>query len=141
VRARGTRRSTTRRRAREAKRKTRAGSTSAKVNIAGSDCTAGISSIHALIDRSASEVIAKCLHRPEGRCVDSESQILAIKKFSCLTASRLILARQRGFFCESPTPIRNKVKAINCRPQRAIGAHDRRSARTRIRGDAAAVLP
>jgi len=90
---------------------------SAKVNIAGSGCTAGISSIRAVIDRSASEVVAKCLHRPERRFVDSESQILAIKKFSCLTASRLVLARQRGFFCESPTPIRNKVEVINCSPQ------------------------
>jgi hypothetical protein len=90
---------------------------SAKVNVEGSGCTAGISSIGDLIERSATEVVASRLQRLEGRCVDSESQILAIKKFSCLTASRLILARQRGFFCESPKPIRNKVRVINCRPR------------------------
>jgi hypothetical protein len=71
---------------------------SEKVNIAGSSCAAGISSIHAVVARQLSEVTASRRCCPEGLSADSESQILAIKKFSCLTASHLILARQSGFF-------------------------------------------
>jgi hypothetical protein len=76
---------------------------SVKVNIAGSGCAAGVSSIRAAIGRAATKVIASRRRRREGHCADSESQVLAIKKFSCLTALRLTLARQSRFFCESRT--------------------------------------
>jgi hypothetical protein len=68
------------------------------VNIAGSDCTAGTSALHALNERSAIDVIATHRHRQKARCADSESQFLAMKKFSWQPASRLIVARQTRFF-------------------------------------------
>jgi hypothetical protein len=51
-------------------------------------------SIRGVIARKANELFARS-RRPRGaRCADSESQILATKKFSCLTASRRIFTRQ-----------------------------------------------
>jgi hypothetical protein len=66
--------------------------------IAENDCAAIISAICASIDQHHADVIAtgKCL--PEARCTDSESRNLAIKKFSCSPASRLIVARQNRIF-------------------------------------------
>jgi hypothetical protein len=68
------------------------------VNIAGSDCAAAVSAIRAFDDRRAIDLIATHRCRPKARCVDSESQILAIKKFSQLARRRLIAARQNRIF-------------------------------------------
>jgi hypothetical protein len=68
-------------------------------NIAGSTCAAGISIIDTLKDRRAVDVIATDRGQLKARCADSESRILAIKKFSWSTASRRIVARQNRFFC------------------------------------------
>jgi hypothetical protein len=68
------------------------------VNIAGSDCAAGISITHASLDQCAITIIATHPGRLKARCADSESPFLAIKKFSCSAAWRLITARQNRFF-------------------------------------------
>jgi hypothetical protein len=67
-------------------------------DIAGSDCAAGIFVIHALNDRHAADVVATHRGLPKTHCADSESRFLAIKKFSCSPASRLIVARQNRLF-------------------------------------------
>jgi hypothetical protein len=72
--------------------------TFAIVNITGSDCAAGISVNIAFGMQHAIAVIATHRHRPKARCADSESRFLAINKFSRSPASRLIAARQNGFF-------------------------------------------
>jgi hypothetical protein len=56
--------------------------TSAFVNIEGNACAADVFMIHAWDDRRAISVIATHRDRPKAACADSESQILAIKKFS-----------------------------------------------------------
>jgi hypothetical protein len=71
---------------------------SAIVNIAGSDCAAGIFVIRAFEDRQVIDVIATHRCQPKVHCADSESRFLAMKKFSCWLASRLIVARQNRFF-------------------------------------------
>jgi hypothetical protein len=68
------------------------------VDIAGSDCTAAVFVIRAIDDRPADDAIAAHRSRSNTRRVDSESRFLAIKKFSCSPASRLIGARQSRFF-------------------------------------------
>jgi hypothetical protein len=68
------------------------------VNITGSDCAAGIFVIHTLLHQWAIAVIATHRYRSKARRADSESQFLAIKKFSCSPALRLIAARQNRFF-------------------------------------------
>jgi hypothetical protein len=68
------------------------------VNIEGNHCTAGVFAIHALHDQCAMDVVATHRVRLEGRFADSESRLLAINKFSCLPAPRLIAARQNRFF-------------------------------------------
>jgi hypothetical protein len=72
--------------------------THAIVSIAGNACAAAASLIRALHDRSLVIAIATRRRLPKRRCTDSESRILAIKKFSCSPASRLIGARQNRFF-------------------------------------------
>jgi hypothetical protein len=64
--------------------KVQQGPTSSFVNLAGNACTAAISAIHIIDDRHAINVIATHRRRPKAARADSESQILAIKKFSCL---------------------------------------------------------
>jgi hypothetical protein len=66
--------------------------------IAESDCAAIVSVIRILIDRHAADIIATDQCRSRAHCADSESRYLAIKKFSCPPASRLIAARQNQFF-------------------------------------------
>jgi hypothetical protein len=70
----------------------------ANVDIAGSGCAAGVSAVHTFNDRHAIDVMAipRCLQKT--RNTDSESRILAIRKFSCPPASRLNAARQIRFF-------------------------------------------
>ena len=67
-------------------------------DIARSDCTTAVFLIHAFDDRRGADVIALDQNRSNTRCTDSESRILAIKKFSCSPASWLIVARQSRFF-------------------------------------------
>jgi hypothetical protein len=71
---------------------------SAIVNIARNTCAAGISFIHASGVGSAIDVVATHQGRQKAVAADSESRFLAIKKFSCTTAWRLIAARQTRFF-------------------------------------------
>src|SRR3979490_3518895 len=68
------------------------------VNIARSARAAGLSVIRAFNDRRAIDVTAPRRCRLKARCADSESWFLAIKKFSCRPAWRLIAARQNRFF-------------------------------------------
>jgi hypothetical protein len=70
----------------------------ATVDIAGSACAAGVFANDAFDDRLAADIIAQLGDRRKAGYVDSESRILAIKKFSCPPASRLIGARQNRFF-------------------------------------------
>jgi hypothetical protein len=67
---------------------------SANVKITRSGCAAGVSVIHAFNAQHTLDAAAQHRSRPKARCVDSESSILAIKKFSCPPALRLIGARQ-----------------------------------------------
>jgi hypothetical protein len=82
----------------EAIRIVRANSTSTIVKIAGGDCAAGISSLRVGSEQHPVGVAATHLHQRKALGVDSESRILAIKKFSCKQPSRLIAARQIRFF-------------------------------------------
>jgi hypothetical protein len=68
------------------------------VNITRKPCAAGISLIHASSNQSTIRVVATHRRRQNAPLADSESRFLAIKKFSCTTASRLIAARQTRFF-------------------------------------------
>jgi hypothetical protein len=72
--------------------------TSAFVNIEGNACAADVFAIRACDDRCAIDVIATHRERPNAVGADSESQILAIKKFSRLRRLRLIRARQNRIF-------------------------------------------
>jgi hypothetical protein len=67
-------------------------------DIARSGCTTAISLIHAFDDQHGADVIAGRRSGSNARCADSESRILATKKFSCSPASSLIVARQIRFF-------------------------------------------
>jgi hypothetical protein len=68
------------------------------VNIAGSACATGLFVLRAFERSRAIGIVATHRRLSKARRVDSESRFLAIKKFSCLTASRLIGARQNRFF-------------------------------------------
>jgi hypothetical protein len=60
--------------------------TTSIVDGAGSDCAAGVFVIHIMRIERMIDSINCPLCRPKARGVDSESQFLATKKFSCLTA-------------------------------------------------------
>ena len=68
------------------------------VNIEGNHCIAGVFVIRALHDRCAIDLVATHRVRLKGGFADSESRFLAINKFSCSPAPRLIVARQNRFF-------------------------------------------
>jgi hypothetical protein len=68
--------------------------TSAFVNIEGSACAADVSLIHDNNARCVFDVIAAHSRREKAAGMDSESQFLAIKKFSRSQRWRLIGARQ-----------------------------------------------
>jgi hypothetical protein len=76
----------------------RANALHAFANIAGSACAAGVFAILSFNDRRAIDAMAVRRCRQKARVTDSESRILAIKKFSCPPASRLNAARQIRFF-------------------------------------------
>src|SRR6266403_3140759 len=73
-------------------------------NIARSDCAASISVTDSLKDRRVADIIATDRGRLKARCADSESRLLAIKKFSWSTASRRIAVRQNRFFSRIAAP-------------------------------------
>jgi hypothetical protein len=68
------------------------------VDIAGNACASGLSHTIASFNRRRTDVVAMLRRRQKARRADSESRVLAIKKFSCSPASRLIAARQNRFF-------------------------------------------
>jgi hypothetical protein len=68
------------------------------INIEGNACAADVSVILSRIDRHVADVVAGLEWRLKTRFADSESRILAMKKFSCSPASRRIGARQNRFF-------------------------------------------
>src|SRR5260370_41751898 len=74
------------------------------VNIARSACAAGTSVIDSLNDRRAVDVVATDRDRLKARCADSESRVLAIKKFSWSTASCRSVARQNRLFARIAAP-------------------------------------
>jgi hypothetical protein len=79
-------------------RKMQQRSTSAFVNIAGNACAAAISAIRFIDTRDAIDIGATHRRRRKGSSADSESGILAIKKFSRFPRRRLIAARQNPIF-------------------------------------------
>ena len=90
--------SATHRHVRAAMQKVQQRPASTFVNIAGNACAADVFTIHDRHHRRAIDVIATHSHRLKAACVDSESQTLAIKKFSWSQRWRLIGARQNRFF-------------------------------------------
>jgi hypothetical protein len=79
-------------------RAVRENATSAIVDIAESDCAAGVFVIPTSDDRYAIDVVSTDRCRLKACCADSESRFLAMKKFSRRPALRLIGARQNRFF-------------------------------------------
>jgi hypothetical protein len=61
-------------------------------------CAAIVSAIRASLHRTIADVFTTLECRFKVLCADSESRILAMKKFSCPPASGLIAARQNQFF-------------------------------------------
>jgi hypothetical protein len=72
--------------------------TSAFVNIAESHCGAGIFAIHTSGDLRVVDTIATRRGWLKVLSADSESSFLAMKKFSCIPASRRFGARQDRIF-------------------------------------------
>jgi hypothetical protein len=68
------------------------------VNITRNTCAAVVSLIPTSGVRSPIDVVATRQRKQKAPRADSESRFLAIKKFSCTTAWRLIAARQTRFF-------------------------------------------
>jgi hypothetical protein len=68
------------------------------VNVAGNACATGVFVIRAFNERCSIDVSTTHRRPLKTRCADSESRFLAIKKFSCSPALRLIGARQNRFF-------------------------------------------
>jgi hypothetical protein len=68
------------------------------IDAARNPCAAGVFETHTFNDWSAKDVIATDQWCLKERVADSESRFLAIKKFLCQPASRLIGARQNRFF-------------------------------------------
>jgi hypothetical protein len=85
-------------------------------NIAESSCAAGIFVIRAMYDRYAFDVVATHRWRPKALCADSESRFLAIKKFSCPPASRLIGARQNRIFARIAAPLIREAHGFRFAP-------------------------
>jgi hypothetical protein len=71
---------------------------SAIVNVVRNTCAAVVSLIHTSYVHSTIDIVATRRYRQKASLADSESGLLAIKKFSCTAAWRLIAARQTRFF-------------------------------------------
>jgi hypothetical protein len=67
------------------------------VNIAANPIAEGLCVIDACFDQGIFAAVVSRERRLKARRTDSESQFLAIKKFSCPPASRLIGTRQNPF--------------------------------------------
>jgi hypothetical protein len=102
------------------KQKVRERSRLSFVNIAENACAAGVFVIHTRHARCADRVIAHQRGCLKTSFADSESQILAMKIFSCLPRRRQIATRQNRFSCESRTADsqeRFSIEAIDrCEP-------------------------
>jgi hypothetical protein len=92
---------------------------SAIVNVARNTCAAVISLILTSYAHSTIDVVATHRCRQKALRADSESRLLAIKKFSCTTPWRLIAARQTRFFAgiaaadsESDFPLRRASQLV-----------------------------
>src|ERR1700689_2636352 len=79
-------------------RKVRGNAALTFVNMIENPIAEGLFVNHAGDGRGAIDPVASRERGPRTRCADSESPFLAIKKFSCPPASRLIDARQNRFF-------------------------------------------
>jgi hypothetical protein len=71
---------------------------SANVKIAGNACAADVFLTRLQCTQHVAHAIATHQAQPKVLCTDSESRILAMKKFSCATTSRRIGARQNRIF-------------------------------------------
>ena len=108
----------------------RANSMSTIVKIAESDCAAGVSSLHIESEQGAASIDATHLRRRKGLGADSESRILAMKKFSCAEPSCLIAARQNRFFARIAE---NRFAAAFCPRDASSGVCERpERARARV---------
>jgi hypothetical protein len=81
-------------------RAARENATPAIFKITKSHCAAGISVMRTFTGACAVDVVGSYQRELKARSADSESRFLAIKKFSCLAASRLISARQNRLFAQ-----------------------------------------
>jgi hypothetical protein len=99
----------------EAMRIVRENSTSAIVKIAENSCAAIVSVIRLLNGRQCARPVATHRGRMKTLGVDSESRILAMKKFSCAEPRRLIAARQnRTFERIAETDSRGTLSRARC---------------------------
>src|SRR6266550_1178229 len=112
-------------------RKMQTRSTLSIVNIAGNACTAVLFVIRSSCAQGASEIIVTSRRLPKAPRADSESQILAMKKFSCLMPGDLI--------CRSPRTVfwANRARRFGSRGFLARRRNAARGARSRQFGDAA----
>jgi hypothetical protein len=79
-------------------RDARGNAKSTTVDIERNTYAAVVFDVDVLDDGDIARVDATHRRRSKTHCADSESRFLAIKKFSCEPASRLIGARQNRFF-------------------------------------------
>jgi hypothetical protein len=87
---------------------------------------------------SSNRALRESPARPEARCVDSESQVLAMKKFSCLTTSRLTPTRQSRIFLRIAN--RRFATSESDGSDRSLPARTFGNARASRSGDAAATV-
>jgi hypothetical protein len=102
--------------------------TSAFVNIAGNACAAIVFVICAGRAQRTIDVIATHRDSAKGACADSESRILATKKFSWLRHKRRVSARQNRIFGRIAD---NRFAGV-FRFRRSVAARDRRATRARV---------
>src|SRR5947208_15735195 len=95
----------------EPMREVREKSASAFVKIEGNAHAAGISVIRSIVELRTHHAIATRRDRSKPDRADSESRILATKKFSCCGRRRLIALAKTSFLSESPILIRTPACA------------------------------
>jgi len=103
----------------------RARSTSVKVEIAGNACAASAFVIRVLHHQQRDVRVASRRHGRERRCADSESQNLAMKKFSCLTPLSLLAAGRTVAFLRiavSDSKDGGLSQSLDVRPMWSVGA-------------------
>jgi hypothetical protein len=95
------------------------------VNIEGNACAADVFEIHSRDARCKIDAVDTHRNRSKAVCADSESQALAIKKFSWSRRWRLIGARQNRFFgriAGTDSQAGFSTAAMDFGSRRAIGA-------------------